>query len=161
MKDIFVLALSFRTVVKLSAISPSSTFLLCKCVLSFVKDKTFVGPALFLYSLLSSLIFSSSVNKMLTILFPLATDGIFWLENEAIVASQILIMFTSSFSHLGESRLVSAENFLVFLIVLFCGHFIQVISLAFIVRIYNSCHHWMSNDVISRKPNNRNPRYFL
>ena len=146
---------------KLSAISPSSMFLLCECLFSFVKDKTFVVPTLFLYNLLSPLIFSSSVNKMLTILFPLATDGISWLENEEIVASQILIIFTSLISHLGESTLVSAENFLVFLIFLFCGHFIQVISLAFIVRINNSCHHRMPNDVIPRKPDNRNPRYFL
>ena len=146
---------------KLSAISPSIIFLLFECLFSFLKDKTFVGPALFLYSLLRSLIFLSSVNKMLTILFPLVIDGIAWFENEEIVVSQISIMFTSSLNHLGESTLVSAENFPLFLIVSFCGHFIQVISLAFIVRIYNSCHHRMSNDVISRKPNNRNPRYFL
>ena len=146
---------------KLSAISPSSMFLLCECLFSFVKDKTFVVPTLFLYNLLSPLIFSSSVNKMLTILFPLATDGIAWLENEEIVVSQILIIFTSLISHLGESTLVSAENFLVFLIFLFCGHFIQVISLAFVVRIYNARYHRMPDDVIARKSDNRNPRYFL
>ena len=136
-------------------------FLLYECLFSFVKDKTLVVPNLFLYILLSPLIFSSSVNKMLTILFPLVIDGIAWLENEEIVVSQILIMLPPHSSHLGRSTLVSAENFPVFLIVSFCGHFIQVISLAFIVRIYNSCHHRMPNDVISRKPDNRNPRYFL
>ena len=136
-------------------------FLLCECLFSFVKDKTFVVPTLFLYNLLSPLIFSSSVNKMLTILFPLVIDGNASLENEAIVVSQILIMFTSSLSHLGDSTLVSAKNFPVFLIVSFCGHFIQVISLAFIVRIYNARYHRMPDDVIARKPDNRNPRYFL